>query len=164
MNKYTLPFNLEHARAGEPIQTIEGRERRFIAYLPDRRPHLRVVVLDPKADKLYSHSESGEHCENVASLQLVMKPKEPAATKQSTIAPEIREELLRIVREIFSADKTAPAAPGKIVRWLAVWWTPSGLVCGHVLYTYEADALARATIAVQAIHQYKNPRAIRVEL
>jgi len=166
MSKYTLPFNLEHARAGEPIQTIEGRERRFIAYLPDRRPHLRVVVLDPKADKLYSHSESGEHCENVASLQLVMKPiQEPAATKQSTISPEIREELLKIVREVFE-PKPSPAT--KVVRWLAVVETNTAggaYYCGTVLWKEEGFAFLRARIIVDGSKgAYINPRAIRVEL
>ena len=148
------PFNLERARAGEPIQTVEGRERRFIAYLPDRRPHLRVVVLDPKSDRIYSHSESGEHCESVESLRLIMKPvQEPAPA----ISPEIREELLRIVREVFPPTT-------KVVRWLAVWWTPSGFVCSNALYVHESDALARAKLAVEAYASHKDPRAVRIEL
>lgn len=68
-------FSLERAKAGEPIETVEGHERRFIAYLPDRRERMRLVVLDPKADKLYSHHEDGRHCELVQSLALRMRPK-----------------------------------------------------------------------------------------
>lgn len=149
-----IPFNLERARAGDAIQTIEGRERRLIAYLPDRRPHLRVVVLDPKSDKLYSHSESGEHCESVASLKLVMKPiQEPAATKQSTISPEIREELLRIVREVFEPKKA-------VERWLVVWITNSLYGCGNVLYENYGDAVQRAALLPDAC----KARVIRIEL
>ena len=68
-------FSLERAKAGDAIETVEGHERRFIAYLPDRRERMRVVVLDPKADKLYSHHEDGRHCELVQSLALRMRPK-----------------------------------------------------------------------------------------
>lgn len=68
-------FSLERAKAGDAIETVEGHERRFIAYLPDRRERMRLVVLDPKADKLYSHHEDGRHCELVQSLALRMRPK-----------------------------------------------------------------------------------------
>jgi len=164
------PFNLERVRAGEPIQTIEGRERRLIAYLPDRRPHLRVVVLDPKADKVYSHSESGEHCENVKSLQLVMKPiQEPAATKsvaQETnfLSCELRTEIIKLVRAAICAEESKPAPAAKVVRWLAVWQTPSGYFSAAPLFTSESKALQRAMITCNSVMISYNPRAIRVEL
>ena len=178
MSKYTLPFNLEHARAGEPIQTIEGHERRLIAYLPDRRHHLRVVVLDPKADKLYSHSESGEHCELVASLKLVMKPvkepiQEPAATKSvaqetNLLSRELRTEIIKLVRAAICAEESKPEPAAKVVRWLAVWESNTAggaYYCSPVLFTNEFDAVTRAKIAVQGTNgAYINPRAIRVEL
>lgn len=177
------PFNLERARAGEPIQTVEGRERRLIAYLPDRRPHLRVVVLDPKSDKLYSHSESGEHCESVESLKLVMKPvkepiQEPAATKRSTILPQdmlntdfleritALEREVKIVKRVAALEremrlKDKPAA--KVVRWLAIWETPYGIYSSCVLFSTEQNAYDRAVLACNSPRN-SNPRAIKVEL
>lgn len=165
-----IPFNLERARAGESIQTIEGRERQLIAYLPDRRTHLRVVVLDPKSDKLYSHSESGEHCESVESLKLVMKPtqepiQEPAATKRSTILPQdmlntdFLERITALEREMRLKDK--PAA--KVVRWLAIWETPYGIYSSCVLFSTEQNAYDRAVLACNSPRN-SNPRAIKVEL
>lgn len=71
----TNQFDLQRAMAGEAIETVEGRPRVFIAYRTDRRERLRLVVLDPIADKLYSHYANGEHCEQVRSLALRMKPK-----------------------------------------------------------------------------------------
>lgn len=75
MNDTKNQFDLQRCLAGEPIETVEGRPRQFIAYRTDRRERLRLIVLDPVADKLYSHSPTGEHCEQVRSLALRMKPK-----------------------------------------------------------------------------------------
>lgn len=75
MNDTKNQFDLQRCIAGEPIETVEGRPRQFIAYRTDRRERLRLIVLDPVADKLYSHSPTGEHCEQVRSLALRMKPK-----------------------------------------------------------------------------------------
>ena len=42
----TTPFNLERARAGEPIVTRNGRKAKFIAYVPDAQLfNERVVFL-----------------------------------------------------------------------------------------------------------------------
>ena len=44
MTKETKPFNLELAIAGHPLTTRDGREAKFIAYVPDNQPTNQVIV------------------------------------------------------------------------------------------------------------------------
>lgn len=118
-------FSLERAKAGEPIETVEGHERRFIAYLPDRRERMRLVVLDPKADKLYSHHEDGRHCELVQSLALRMKPKARRKVKRFVVT-----------YHNFTTDKRTIAHP-----------------CS-VCYEHQSDAIAKAACLIDGqVHE-----------
>lgn len=82
-------FSLLRAIAGEPIETVTGKPRIFIAHRPDRRERLRVIVLDPVGDKLYSHHESGEHCESVRDLALRMRPKARRKVKRYVVTERV---------------------------------------------------------------------------
>lgn len=161
--KYTHPFNLDLAKAGKEFGTASGSRCEFVAHVPSRREHLRLVVRDIHSDKLYSHFEDGRHLES-SVRNLYMENREPAATKLSPPS-DLREEILRIVREIFPAQASSPV---KQVKWLAVWDTKAAnpvSYCSEVLFTEERIAEQRARLTA-GLHSsiYCNPRAIRVEL
>ncbi len=45
MNKELEPFNLEKAKAGEPIQTRDGRPAKFIAHVPECAKAFRAIFM-----------------------------------------------------------------------------------------------------------------------
>jgi len=109
-------FSLSRAMAGEPIETVTGKPRIFIAHRPDRRERLRVIVLDPVADKLYSHHESGEHCESVHDLALRMRPKARRKVKRYVVTkclnlhkPTMLEKIVQIDENTYEHRPDAEA-------------------------------------------------------
>lgn len=118
MNDTKNQFDLQRCLAGEPIETIEGRPRQFIAYRTDRRERLRLIVLDPVGDKLYSHSPTGEHCEQVRSLALRMKPKARRKVTQYVVSATVSCVGNTVIKQVF-----------------------------NTVYDHESDAKAKASIA-----------------
>lgn len=181
--KYTLPFNLAQAQRGAEFGTASGSRCEFIAHVPSRREHLRLVVRDLHSDKLYSHYEDGRHLET-SVRQLFMASQEPAATKsvayvdlsatehaiiQRVINDALKNHIVTLEKKIAAAEKQSqPLA--KIVRWLAVWQNGDDVIqprywaCCNVLCETEQLALERAKLSVNCVKGFSNPRAIRVEI
>ena len=51
------PFNLEAAKRGEPIQTRDGREAKFVAHVPEAIESQRIVVM--LSGSLFTMFETG---------------------------------------------------------------------------------------------------------
>jgi hypothetical protein len=52
------PFDLERAKAGDPIVTRDGRKAKFIAHIPEADKQQRIIVLVGK--DVYGVRESGK--------------------------------------------------------------------------------------------------------
>ena len=57
MSESLKPFNLERAKAGDPIVTCDGRKAKFIAHVPEAKDTAKVVVLI--TSNVYSFRENG---------------------------------------------------------------------------------------------------------
>ena len=68
------PFNLEAAKAGQPVVTRAGKEVKFIAYIPEAKELDRVIVLN--GVNVQAHKENGSYYSDQAPSQydLFMKP------------------------------------------------------------------------------------------
>lgn len=67
------PFNLEEAKAGKSIVCRDGTPAKFIAYVPEAKPELRVVAfvgdlkhcLNYPEDGIFKGHDNGLHCYNL---------------------------------------------------------------------------------------------------
>jgi hypothetical protein len=74
--KTLKPFNLEAAKAGEPIQTRDGRKARFLAHVPEALPEYRVIILVDGESRSDEFLESGRYnASETRSNDLFMAPK-----------------------------------------------------------------------------------------
>ena len=68
------PFNLEAAKAGDPIVTRDGREAKFIAYVPEVGNYEQIVILIDKV--IFSYPIRGNVFDTQKSeSDLFMAPK-----------------------------------------------------------------------------------------
>src|SRR5690554_6857835 len=68
------PFSLEAAKRGEPIVTRDGRNVKFVAYVPEARKHLRIIVID-ESGYILAYPENGVACPGRHNLNdLFMAP------------------------------------------------------------------------------------------
>ena len=68
------PFDLERAKAGDPIVTRDGRNARFIAYIPEAGESYRVVVLIEGKETPCLLDENGRRQYTHDNAQLFMAP------------------------------------------------------------------------------------------
>lgn len=71
--KQSIPFNLERAKAGDPI-LLDGKPASFLMYVTDADPNYRVVV---KGDNgaIFGYTENGRRCDIDKKPCLTMAPK-----------------------------------------------------------------------------------------
>lgn len=71
------PFDLEAAKKGDPIVTREGKAMKFIAYVPEALPYLKIVCLTDKGVFTF-YQETGriyhEDLEHPADLFMAPPP------------------------------------------------------------------------------------------
>jgi hypothetical protein len=53
------PFDLQHAIAGDPLITRDGRNARMIALVPTCAPERRVIAIIEGADRVSDYTETG---------------------------------------------------------------------------------------------------------
>jgi len=70
------PFSLERAKAGDPIQTRNGRKAKFITHVTGLKSENRLIVAVGERDALTSYFEDGRfYSDQEGSLDLFMAPK-----------------------------------------------------------------------------------------
>lgn len=70
------PFDLEAAKAGEPLVTRDGRKARLLAHVPEFEEEHRVIFAIEGEGHAMSYSESGVYVHDEASdFDLFMAPK-----------------------------------------------------------------------------------------
>lgn len=71
------PFNLEAAKAGEPIVTLDGRKARFVAHVPEAKSANCVIAIPEGKETPLIYSEDGRRFSSgpMANLDLLMAPK-----------------------------------------------------------------------------------------
>jgi len=55
-----MSFNLTAARTGSKLRFRSGCEVKFIAHVPDAKPHCRLVLLNPATGNIVTRYESGK--------------------------------------------------------------------------------------------------------
>lgn len=73
--EHTRPFNIEHAKAGAPIETRHGKKAYFVAHAPEAASHSRIIVRFASGE-IGTRRESGKHYEGGEQVpgDLVMAP------------------------------------------------------------------------------------------
>ncbi len=78
------PFDLEKAKSGRPIQTLDGSKAKFVVHIPDAAPRASVVALvgDPYPILMvFSESGSAQAGEGANSNLVMVPPKKVHHTK-----------------------------------------------------------------------------------
>lgn len=71
------PFDLERAKAGDPIITQAGIKARYVGHVPEAREHYRVVVVVDGEDMPWTYAENGDFAPHGPCVgKLLMAPQQ----------------------------------------------------------------------------------------
>lgn len=100
------PFDLEAAMRGEPIVTRDGREAKFVAYVPEADVGHRLIVFIEGAQCVTSLYKTGTYLDpSVSDLDLFMAPP-PMLSINGHDFPEPVREPLKEGQEYWRVDLT----------------------------------------------------------
>lgn len=96
----TLPFDLSKAMGGHPLVTRDGKEAKFIAYVPEVQAPIIALIKKPKSSVLFHYQGDGriyEPSDCLSEFDLFLKvPVRFIALIRyksgATIAPIVRED------------------------------------------------------------------------
>jgi hypothetical protein len=100
------PFNLEEAQKGKPLVTRDGEEVKLVAYVPEAKTEMRIIILTESGDIRVYYENGNYYSNNEDGYDLFM------ATQKRTVWVNFYSHPAGIIANVHETEEGANRAIG----------------------------------------------------